>query len=110
MTASIKRLLSGIVLILILLNLGCSGITDKNPSLSDSLLVNVLTEIHLADARIALDADVPEQLRDSVLEKFGVSKNEFDESIVFLAEHPDRLAEIYGQVVDRLVAESKNLN
>lgn len=74
------------------------------PPLPDSTLVVVFADLHLAGARMRLEADVPAGQRDSVLARHGVDPAAFDASVAWLREHPEAFVGIYGSVLDRLNA------
>lgn len=98
------------VLLVVLLFAACSNPIAESPPVSDSTMVEVLVDLHLAQQRYVLDRDVPPSLRDSILVYHGVDTALYAEAIAFYAAHPERYAEIYGDITDRLRAERERLD
>lgn len=88
----------------------CSNPIAESPPVSDSTMVEVLVDLHLATHRYALERDVPPSLRDSILMHHGVDTARYAEAIAFYAAHPKRYAEVYGDLTDRLRAARERLD
>lgn len=85
---------------------------------SDSLLVNVLIDLHRVDANLFASAKnnaettgepltlsfTDTSLRDSVLRSHGLSKDQFDELIEVHLAAPERFLLVYNQVLDQAAA------
>ena len=78
------------------------------PPVSDSLLIAIMTEMHLVDAlskqRVIEDnrrLDVKYGQYKYVLEKYGVSHADFDTSLVYFSKHPDLFKGIYDSIIVR---------
>lgn len=85
---------------------------------SDSLLVNVLIDLHEVDANLFASAKnnakttaepltlsfTDTSLRDSVLRSHGLSEVEFNEMIEVRLAAPERLLLVYNQVLDQAAA------
>lgn len=84
---------------------GCSALTSETPPLSDSTMVEVLIELHLAQARQKLHGDLTPARRDSILAAYDLDQEAFDAAMTYYAEHPAELAEIYRRALDRLGEE-----
>lgn len=83
---------------------GCGSETDTN-TIADSTMVDLLVELHLANAGIELtDRPLPVP-RDSILRSYGIDSAAYSEAISYYARHPDEYSRIYGRVLDRLSAE-----
>lgn len=82
---------------------GCKDAPERDHILSDSTLVVVLADLHLADARARLPG-VPPGLRDSVLAYHGITEADFEAAMSRLSEHPDDAVNLYNSVLDRLNA------
>ncbi len=90
------------VLIIAFVSFACSQ-NDGGPDISTDVLVELLSELHLADSRMLLDADAPDSLRQVILDRHEISERDLDNSLLYLSEHPDELAELYTRVVDHIV-------
>lgn len=102
-----------------------------DPALTDSTLIEILADLHLADARRFLaardslqdstlqhstspDSASPDQpdllLRltgdaaavDSVLDAHGVTRAGYDSALDWYVDHPDQFVNLYNRVLDRL--------
>ncbi len=96
----------GMVLSLGILMSACTS-EVTGPPVDDSVLVNVLTELHLADSRMLLDEHAPDSLRAFILAKYQINETLLHESITYLSDHPDELALLYTRVVDKIVASTE---
>jgi hypothetical protein len=65
-------------------------------------MVNVLTDLHLLDARIQMGHALPPGMPDSVLGWHGITRAEYDEAVRYYAERPERYSDLYDQVLVRL--------
>jgi len=83
----------------------CSAITSEAPPVSDSTMVEILIELHLAHARAPLNLDPVPALRDSILSKYHLDEQRYREIMDYYAEHPDAYGAIYTTVLDRISAE-----
>lgn len=80
---------------------GC-GAADERPPVSDSVLVDVFADLHLAGAWMRLQPGETPGLRDSVLARHGLDSASFARSVAWLRDHPEEFVAIYGTVLDRL--------
>jgi len=83
----------------------CSSITSEEPPIADSTMVEVLIELHLADARLDLQLDRIPAVRDSILFKHGLDEPRFLQILDYYAEHPEEYTALYTTVLDRLSDE-----
>ncbi len=88
-----------------LISTGCSGPDEPVRTVSDSTLVEVLMDLHLAGARRQVDAKASPGLRDSVLALHGLDSTSFLEAMAWYEAHPEEYVAVYGTVVDRLAEE-----
>jgi hypothetical protein len=92
-------------LIPILLLGGCSSFVAEEPPSSDSTMVEVLIELHLARARQNIQQDLSPAVRDDILKAYGLSEEQFRENMARYAEHPEAFVDLYTRMMDRLAAE-----
>ncbi|MFT5145092.1 MAG: hypothetical protein ACI80V_003576 [Rhodothermales bacterium] len=90
------------VLILVILA-GCQQNETREIVVSDSLLIEVLADLHLVDARNRLP-DQPANLRDSVFVYHKVDSAAFREAMDGFIQYPEELTNLYNSVLDRLNA------
>ncbi len=83
----------------------CSAITSEDPPIADSTMVEVLIELHLADARLDLQYDALPAVRDSILLKHGLDEPRFRAILDYYADHPEAYSALYTTVLDRISDE-----
>lgn len=83
----------------------CSSLSPETPPVQDSLLVEVLIDLHLATARANLYPDLPPVPRDSVLAHHGLTPADYEAVLHYYTEHPDAYVELYTKVLNRLNEE-----
>jgi hypothetical protein len=95
-----------IPLFMILLSVNCGG-RGKEKILSEKQLIELLVDIHVADG-IALDMNNKvdatyvldsASLYQSIFNKHGVTRKQFDTSMVYYTARPKKFNEIYNQVL-----------
>lgn len=79
---------------------GCER--SAGPPIADSLFVEILTDLHIAEAEVAMREDADAALRDSVLDAHGTTTGRFEETLEFYANDPEAYLEIYNAVINRL--------
>jgi len=120
----VSKQLSILPVIILILAFLCSCTPDKNtppPEIPEGVLpeqemVPVLVEMHLADATLnVLNVEKqfnglkPYMYYDNVLDKYGVSREQFDKSIKFYAKEPEYLDKMYEKVLSSLSRMEGNL-
>ena len=68
-------------------------------------MVEVLLDMHLAQARAERYEDVSGELLRDVLAQHGLDRAQFDEAMRYYADHPQQYVDVYDAVLDRLNAE-----
>lgn len=97
------------ILIFIFALFSCSNKQNGKQILSQKDFVNLLVDLHLADA-LATDHAVSIITGDldsltiytSVLDKYNADKSVFDATLKWYSEHPDKFAEVYDEVFGNL--------
>ena len=95
-------------------------ILNTRPSgvLSKSKMIDMLTDINLAESALRVGTPTRTQPEDTtyqksmfikVFEKNKVNPDDFDKSLTYYTEHVDDLNEIYMEVINRLTTMGANL-
>lgn len=94
--------------------LACSDekkVDIPNDVLPEEQMATVMTEVHLLEASLNLNissavtkGDAPDLQATTLelLKKKGVTKEQYETSFRFYTEHPEKLSEIYQQVLNNL--------
>ena len=96
-----------LALVGLLLAAGCSPGEPAAPALPDSAFVDVLVDVHLADARAGRTGEPADSLRAAALAHHGLDTAAFRRALAFYAAHPDAYAPLYDEALDRLLGESE---
>ncbi|MDB5243267.1 MAG: hypothetical protein JWP57_3892 [Spirosoma sp.] len=90
----------------------CTELDDKQPDnlISESQMVTVLTEIHLAEARVSrlglgsLDSStiVYKRLEKQIFQKLKVDTSAYSKSYTYYSSHPLQMEAIYKQITENL--------
>ncbi len=75
------------------------------PPLSDSLMVQVIMELHLAEAKTELFKEDQTDFRDSILIHYGVSRADFEANMAYYRENPDAYHKVYSEALDQMSNE-----
>lgn len=96
------------VIALLFLSFACSSDQVKIPNyvIQPDSMVPILTDLHITDAYLAINRSresnaVKKTFYKSVFSNHGVSKQDFDTSILFYTAHP----EVYEAIYDKVMAE-----
>ena len=100
-------------LIFLCLTLICCH-SQKNKLIPPDKLVDVLVEMHTADA-LALDNEInidfgpidSATIYSSVLGKFGITRNELERTLKYYSTRPEKLNKIYNQVFSTLSSKAE---
>jgi hypothetical protein len=107
-----------ILSVILLIVLSCSQKKQEIPSgiISADTMIHLLTEMHLAQASIAVNALADSsrynmaEYQQFILSRYGISKPDFIKSISYYSANPDVLKVIYDSVLidlTRIQAETK---
>lgn len=90
--------------------LSCGDSAEGSISIPDNILpkekiAQVITDIHIAEAEISLNAIPDSSLKrpvylETIFEKHQITKQQYEESLVFYIDHPAILNKIYEQVLN----------
>ncbi len=102
------RLVAGLALVLA----GCGGAPDGTGPDADSTLVDLLADLHLADARASLDSTArrdrfADSLRQSVLGAHGTDSAALAQRLERLADDPELVRATYDALDNRLNLEQQ---
>lgn len=106
-----KRLLPALLFFLVIMPLSChrGESSGKKEIIGEDKMVNLLTEIHLADAILSKDVNTLDHRKDmalyfypSVLEKYGVTRAQMDSSVSYYIRNPKIYLRIYEKVLKEL--------
>ena len=89
---------------------GCGTESPSAPEFTDSLMVDVLVEIHLADARASHTGEPRDSLRAAALAAFGTDTTAFHDALDYYARHPEAYQPLYERALDRLLNEQRGAN
>ncbi|GAA4405835.1 hypothetical protein GCM10023187_24640 [Nibrella viscosa] len=108
----IKLIKSRVWIGLLLLVLNCRPLTDKPPAnlIPKETMVEILTDIHLAEARVSKlalgssdsSAIVYRRLERDIFKKHKVDTAAYNQSYTYYSAQPKLMEEIYKQVVENL--------
>ncbi len=80
-------------------------VAEVKPAISDSVMIQVLIELHLAEARVQMFKEDSLSFRDSVLAQYSITVEDFDANMSYYHDHPDALHELYTRALDGLSDE-----
>lgn len=81
---------------------GCHVLSSDDPPVSDSTLVAVLAEMHLASERVEVHGTFSPGGRDSILARHGLTQTEFDAAMDYYSRDVAAYDSLYDVVVDSL--------
>lgn len=97
---------------LLLIGWSCGPSGDKPPAnlIAEDKMVDILTDIHLAESRVSKlslgspdsSAIVYKRLERDIFKKYKVDTSTYNTSYMYYSSRPKLLEEIYQQVVDKL--------
>ncbi len=83
---------------------------SKVKVMSQDKLEDVLFDYHMADAIVHttnVASDEYDAYLSAVLEKHGITRAEYDSSMVYYMKHADKMLEIYSHLTDRMTNEAR---
>ena len=105
----INRMKKFVVIVLIVFLIAC-GNSKKSPDyvIPNSDMIEIFIDIHIADGIFSINQVRRELAKDSVnyynsiLEKYGYSRHDFDTSLFYYSKNINKYDEIYETVLNRL--------
>ena len=93
--------------LLLLASPGCGegSVVEVEPTVPDSIMVQVLIELHLAEARTQMLKENSTAFRDSILMKYNVSREDYETNMAYYHDNPDALHEMLTHALDELSDE-----
>lgn len=101
--------------ILCLIFLSCGGPKTEIPQdiLSENSFINLLKDIHLAEAKFELHKtkgmkNAKNELAhnySSIYKKYDITVDDFDKTLDYYAQHPEQLEKIYTHVLEQLTKD-----
>ena len=109
-----------ILAILSILLLACTTQKTKMPTdiLSEIVFVNILKEVHLEESSFELQKtqgieNARNELTNnytSIYSKYKISAIDFENTLNYYTQHPEKLEKIYSSVLEQLTEEQTILN
>lgn len=86
---------------------GCADkVTGTSPTpVPDSVMIELLIEMHLVEARIEMHNEPMLEARDSIFMQYGITPAIFGEAMDYYTENPDAYLKIYTEALDKLSDE-----
>lgn len=108
----------GLIVAIVFIVSSCSLLSNKPKGLiNEEDLVNVLVDIHFADAvvsikgyRVMQDSLTINLLYDDILKKHDISRKQFDQTIQYYSKNVNKYDRIYDQVLEILSKKQKQFN
>ncbi len=98
------------ILFLIASGLITSGCADKVTGTSpapvpDSVMIELLIEMHLTEARIEMHNEPMLETRDSIFVQYGITPATFEAAMDYYTENPEAYLKIYTEALDKISDE-----
>ena len=74
---------------------------------ADSLMIEIMVDIHLINARAELGYGVDELSLDTIITRHGLSRKEYDDQITFYTENPDTYLAVLNKVMERIGQDAR---
>ena len=101
--------------ILCLILIGCGNQQKETPQdiLSENIFINLLKDIHLAEAKFELHKtkgmeNAKNELAynySSIYKKYEITLDDFDKTLDYYAQNPEKLEKIYTRVLEQLTKD-----
>lgn len=86
---------------------GCGSNGGASSELPDSLMVEVLVDVHLADARAHVTGEPADSLRAEALGRYNLDTLDLRRMLEYYAGHSDEYLPLYDDALDRLLREQR---
>ena len=107
-------------LLISILLLACSAPETEVPNdiLSEAVFINILKEVHLAEAKFELHKtkgmeNAKKELASNyatIYKKSRITAEDFEKTLQYYAEKPEKLEQIYASVLEQISKERTTLN
>ena len=108
------------ILIICCFLLACSSPKERIPEgiLPEKEMVSILKEVHLAEANFELLKTNSKKVAQNTLlnnyqeiySKYNIDENEFQQTLEYYANHPEKLEGIYSKVLEDITEERSMLD
>ncbi|MEM8488860.1 MAG: DUF4296 domain-containing protein [Bacteroidota bacterium] len=91
----------------LLLGNACSNqdVTSFEPAVSDSVMIQLLIDMHLAEAHAEILNLPSDGLQDSILMHYQLSRADFEANMAYYEANPDAFHKVYSEVLDKISEE-----
>ena len=79
--------------------------TEVAAPIADSTMIQLIIELHLAEARSQLSATSQTAKRDSIFLHYDVNADEFEAAMAYYSSNPEVYVSIYSEALDKLSDE-----
>ncbi len=73
----------------------------------DSLMIEIMVDIHLINARAELGYGDSELPLDTIIARHGLSRKDYDHRISFYTDHPDTYLAVLNKVTERIGQDAR---
>lgn len=106
----VRKSYLGVVILIVILWFGCSKATDNSAIIEESKFVDVLVDIHIADAtlvvkgfRINTDSAEISLFYNDVLLKHKVTQKQIQNTFSYYSDNPKKFEQVYERVSEKIV-------
>ncbi len=86
----------------------CSPVQKELGTLPvDSLMIEIMVDIHLMNARAELGYGGDELPMDTIIARHGLSRKDYDRQITFYTDHPDTYLAVLNKVTERIGQDAR---
>lgn len=91
----------------LLLCSACSNqdVNSFTPAVSDSVMIELMIDMHLAEAHAEILNQPIDGLQDSILSHYQLSREDFESNMAYYRENPDAFHKVYSEVLDKISEE-----
>ena len=107
MSAPRHLTITTVLFAVLLLGNACSNqdIATFTPAVSDSVMIQLMIDMHLAEAHAEILNQPIDGLQDSILSHYQLSRKDFEANMAYYRENPDAFHKVYSEVLDKISEE-----